>query len=275
MAARKLTTPATVLPTYIDNTWCINTNGTLYSKTSARSSQDGVDVPPLVRLGTVKGVGWMSNLNPKGAGKKYSNLCKITVETNEYEQSQDLDGSPVKAVKCYYVQENMLSDFAMDTAIQEHCSNTWESHQQVLKAYSETLKPVGRGKTRADKGQWLKNVLQSDLLLTAEKRPSGQKPSSSNDSSVPKSLNFENVGTTAQLANSSRSHQGIHPVPPPPPPQPLLPVVQPQHQPLPPQPAESSDEDDEDDVIPSTMPQGTLLYLFCVLEKFISVYDLV
>ena len=122
-------------------------------------------------------------------------MLKLQIDTTREDESQDVDHDP----KVWYaVQENRFCDFAQDqTASQGKFFGTkWTTCVPAMNAYQEAQGKNSKGK----KGNWLRNVIKTDLTETQEPADSS---SSASAALVPDSFGFKVTGSAKKTSNKA------------------------------------------------------------------------
>ena len=144
---------------YIENLWCVNSNGTLYVRTvtpqsmRASSSSDFSIHRPLRRLGTIETISFTKSLKTTNANHKF--CFKIRTDCVNSQGGQQ--------TKVWGLLEANYSDFHFDKDISEYTKSNdkeWISHKAIEASLREAMIKKGLKKS----GEWLKKVFKSDVL---------------------------------------------------------------------------------------------------------------
>ena len=164
-----MTTPRTPskLPlmdlTFLECTWSIHEKGFLYVRVSptvakAMVLRGAVHIKMLGRIQTVV----FTKKFVQGQVKQ-DNVLKLHVNAYSDEVSQDMDE---QTTTWYAVQENRFADISGDATAKKgkFFGSKWVTNQATMDAYDE----AARKKQLGQRGNWLKNVLKSDLTETQQ-----------------------------------------------------------------------------------------------------------
>lgn len=144
---------------YIENLWCVNSNGTLYVRTvtpalmRASSSSEYRSPCPLHRLGSIGAISFTKSLKTTTANHKFCFKIKTDyVSTQGHQQT-----------KVWGLVEANYSDFTLDkdiTTFLDSNNKKWTTHAAITKSLNSAMSKGGLKK----QGEWLKKVFKSDVL---------------------------------------------------------------------------------------------------------------
>lgn len=185
--------------TYLDCSWSIHKLGHLYVRLSP-SVAAGLGLKKQVhlkRLGRVLQVSFTKKFHQGDA--KNRDVLKLQIDSTVEGDSQDVDVDPIS---WFAVQENRFCDFSQDKTAQKgkFFGEKWSTCKPAMNAYQDAQ---GANKL-GSKGNWLRNVIKTDLTETQEPTDSS---SSSAAALVPESFAFTVQGSAKKKTGKPNTKQ--------------------------------------------------------------------